>query len=147
MNEEDAPAPPPEQRGYSDAKPLRLSSSPPMWNDRARGMNSSGSSLAPKAPYYISGAILLVAIVIVAFAFFGKGDDKAKQPTIVAQPTAVAQPDGQPVVAAPAGPAGNPVEAVSAAVMRTLAKPLIEDCTKADPGRDAGKLCATARGE
>jgi hypothetical protein len=149
MNEEDDSASPPEQRAnYSDTKPLRLSSSPPMWNDRARGMRGGGgSSLAPKAPYYISGAILLVAIVIVAFAFFGKGDDKAKQPTIVAQPTAVAQPDGQPVVAAPAGPAGNPVEAVSAAVMRTLAKPLIEDCTKADPGRDAGKLCATARGE
>src|SRR5215213_4890875 len=105
MNEEDAPAPPPDQRGYSDAKPLRLSSSPPMWNDRARGMRGgSGSSLAPKAPYYISGAILLVAIVIVAFAFFGKGDDKVKQPTIVAQPTAVAAPDS--AVAAPAtGPA------------------------------------------
>jgi sugar phosphate isomerase/epimerase len=36
------------------------------------------SSLAPKAPYYISGAILLVAIVIVAFAFFGKGDINQK---------------------------------------------------------------------
>ena len=121
MNEEDASAPPPEQRGYSEAKPLRLSSSPPMWNDRARGMNSSGSSLAPKAPYYISGAILLVAIVIVAFAFFGNTDDKAKQPAVVAQPTAVAAPDGPAAV--PAGPAGNPVEAVSAAVQRLVAKP------------------------
>src|SRR3954452_1458211 len=121
MNEDDAPAPPPEQRGYSDAKPLRLSSSPPMWNDRARGMRSGGSSsLAPKAPYYISGAILLVAIVIVAFAFFGKGDDKTSQPNIVAQPPAApAGPDGQPTApggtgvapttqGAPAAPAGNP---------------------------------------
>src|SRR6185503_9955964 len=153
MNEEDDSASPPEQRAsYSDAKPLRLSSSPPMWNDRARGMRGGGgSSLAPKAPYYISGAILLVAIVIVAFAFFGKGDDKAKQPTILAQPTAVAAPDGQSTApgapVAPAGPAGNPLEVVSAAVQRLVAKPLIEDCTKADPGRDAGKLCATARGE
>ena len=143
MNEEDDSASPPEQRGYSDAKPLRLSSSPPMWNDRARGMYSSGSSLAPKAPYYISGAILLVAIVIVAFAFFGKSDDKAKQPAVVAQPTAVAAPE----TAAPPQTAGNPVEAVSAAVQRLVAKPMIDDCTKADPGRDAGKLCATARGE
>lgn len=127
-----------------------------MWNDRARGMRGGGgSSLAPKAPYYISGAILLVAIVIVAFAFFGKGNDKTPQPNIVAQPTAVLGPDGQPITPggapvvpnAPTGPAGNPVEAVSAAVTRLLAKPLIEDCTRADPGRDAGKLCATARGE
>jgi len=117
----------------------------------------SSSSLAPKAPYYISGAILLVAIVIVAFAFFGKGDDKAAQPNIVAQPTAVAGADGQPTAAggtapgggttAPAGPAGNPVAAVAAAVQQLVAKPLIDDCSKADPGRDAGKLCATARGE
>src|SRR3954447_10999062 len=138
MNEEDGEATPAQPRPY-ESKPLRLSSSPPMWNDRARGVGGGGgSSLAPKAPYYISGAILLVAIVIVAFAFFGKGDNKTKQPTIVAQPTAVAQPDGQAAVpgapgapAAPAGPAGNPLEAVSAAVQRLVAKPLIEDCTKA----------------
>jgi len=122
-----------------------------------RGGNSS--SLAPKAPYYISGAILLVAIVIVAFAFFGKGDDKTSQPNIVAQPTAApAGADGQTTApggtagapttpGAPAAPAGNPVAAVAASVQQLLAKPLIEDCTKADPGRDAGKLCATARGE
>jgi len=151
MNEEDAEATTPQPRPY-DTKPLRLSSSPPMWNDRSRGMRGgNGSSLAPKAPYYISGAILLVAIVIVAFAFFGKSDDKTKQPAVVAQPTAVAQPDGQAAVpgatGAAAGPAGNPVEAVGAAVQRLVAKPLIDDCTKADPGRDAGKLCATAKGE
>jgi hypothetical protein len=115
-----------------------------MWNDRQRGMRSSSSSLAPRAPYYISGAILLVAIVIVAFAFFGKSDDKAAQPAVVAQPTAAPI---QAEVQAPAGPAGNPVEAVASAVQRLLAKPLIEDCAKADPGRDAGKLCATAKGE
>src|SRR6188474_2857801 len=99
MNEEDDSASPPEQRAnYSDTKPLRLSSSPPMWNDRARGMRGGGgSSLAPKAPYYISGAILLVAIVIVAFAFFGKSDDKTPQPNVVAQPTAVVGADGQPI--------------------------------------------------
>src|SRR4051794_12681079 len=98
MNEEDAEATTPQPRPY-DTKPLRLSSSPPMWNDRSRGMRGgNGSSLAPKAPYYISGAILLVAIVIVAFAFFGKSDDKTKQPAVVAQPTAVAQPDGQAAV-------------------------------------------------
>src|SRR3954447_19131521 len=120
MNEEDGEATPAQPRPY-ESKPLRLSSSPPMWNDRARGMRGGGgSSLAPKAPYYISGAILLVAIVIVAFAFFGKGDDKAKQPTIVAQPTAGAATDTAAAApAGPAGPAGNPIEAVSAAVMRT----------------------------
>lgn len=119
--------------------------------------SGSSSSLAPKAPYYISGAILLVAIVIVAFAFFGRGDDKTSPPNVVAQPTAApAGPDGQTTApggtgtggtTAPAGPAGNPVAAVAASVQQLLAKPLIDDCTKADPGRDAGKLCATARGE
>src|SRR3954471_17145909 len=141
MNEDDSPARSHEPQPPYEGRPLRVSSSPPMWNDRARGMRSDGrSSLAPKAPYYISGAILLVAIVIVAFAFFGKSDDKAKQAAVVAQPTAVAAPDGQAATGAPAGPAGNPLEAVSAAVQRLLAKPLIEDCTKADPGKDAGKL-------
>src|SRR3954447_3287546 len=134
MNEEDGEATPAQPRPY-ESKPLRLSSSPPMWNDRARGVGGGGgSSLAPKAPYYISGAILLVAIVIVAFAFFGKGDDKTAQPNIVAQPTAV--PAADAAVAVPTGPAGNPVEAVAAAVQKTLAKPLLDDCTKADPGRD-----------
>jgi hypothetical protein len=145
MNEADDEIAPPEQRQSYNAKPLRLSSSPPMWNDRSRGMQrSNNSSLAPRAPYYISGAILLVAIVIVAFAFFGKSDEGTTTPNVVAQPTAV---PSAPEAVAPTGPAGNPVEAVAATVQRTLAKPLIEDCTKADPGRDAGKLCATARGE
>src|SRR5258708_29612077 len=96
MNHDDAPAHSQDPQPNYEAHPLRVSSSPPMWNDRARGMRGGGSSssLAPKAPYYISGAILLVAIVIVAFAFFGKGDDKPSPPNIVAQPTAVAGPDG-----------------------------------------------------
>src|SRR5215207_11775993 len=96
MNQDDSPAHSPDPQPNYEARPLRVSNSPPMWNDRARGMRNGGSSsLAPKAPYYISGAILLVAIVIVAFAFFGKGDDKAKQPNIVAQPTAAPAVDGQ----------------------------------------------------
>ena len=40
MNEEDGEATPAQPRPY-DSKPLRLSSSPPMWNDRARGMRTS----------------------------------------------------------------------------------------------------------
>ena len=166
MNQDDSPAHSHDPQPYHEARPLRVSSSPPMWNDRARGMRGgNSSSLAPKAPYYISGAILLVAIVIVAFAFFGKSDDKTSQPNIVAQPTAVPGVDGQTTAqggtgttgttpggsggatTAPAGPAGNPVAAVAASVQQLLAKPLIEDCTKADPGRDAGKLCATAKGD
>src|SRR3954454_24591498 len=98
MNEDDSPAHSHDSQPHYEGRPLRVSSSPPMWNDRAGGMRNGGSSsLAPKAPYYISGAILLVAIVIVAFAFFGKGDDKtSSQPNIVAQPTAVLNADGQP---------------------------------------------------
>src|SRR3954471_5325978 len=136
MNEDDSPARSHEPQPPYEGRPLRVSSSPPMWNDRARGMRGGGSSsLAPKAPYYISGAILLVAIVIVAFAFFGKGDDKTSQPNIVAQPTAApAGADGQTTApggtagapttpGAPAAPAGNPVAAVAASVQQLLAKP------------------------
>src|SRR6476620_5904148 len=118
MNQDDAPAHSPDPQPPYDARPLRVSSSPPMWNDRARGMRGGGSSsLAPKAPYYISGAILLVAIVIVAFAVVGADG----------QPIT---PGGAPI--APAGAAGNPIEPVTAAVQQLLAKPLIDDCTKAD---------------
>src|SRR3954464_756628 len=135
MNEDDSPAHSHDSQPHYEGRPLRASSSPPTWNDRARGMRDGGSSsLAPKAPYYISGAILLVAIVIIAFAFFGKSDDKTPQPNVVAQPTAVVGPDGQPITpggarvasGAAAGAAGNPIEPVTAAVQQLLAKPLID---------------------
>ena len=114
-----------------------------MWNQRDP---HSRGTLAPKAPFYIGGAILLVAAVILAFALLGGSSDE-KQPSILAQPTAALdQPPaaaGQPA----AGAAGDPLPAVTAHVLTTLAKPLLDDCARADAARDAGKLCASAKGE
>lgn len=53
----------------------------------------------------------------------------------------------EPTPAATPAPPDPLIQALARHVETTLGKPFVEDCAKAQPGQDAGKICATAKGE
>jgi hypothetical protein len=75
---------------------------------------------------------LIVVVVILAVSCLGGGDNEA-EPT----PEPTPQQSGS-------GPAE---QALARYVEMTLQKQFFEDCSMAEAGRDAGKICSTLRGE
>ena len=85
---------------------------------------------------FILAAVVLIIIVVgvgIVFLTGGGSSDKAPQPVAEATP-------------APVG-SGPPEQALAAYVEQTLGKPFFEDCTKAQPATDTGKICSIAKGE
>jgi hypothetical protein len=105
--------------------------------------------LTQRAPYILAVGITLLAVAIIAIAVLtGGGGGKSNAIT-----RTNATPVGTPVETAPAtsggapGAAGSPDIALANFVQTTFGKAFVMDCTKANPQADAGKLCATPKGD
>ena len=82
----------------------------------------------------VFGAVFLTTlIVVIALSCSGGGDDGGSDPT----PTPTQAPTGS----------GPPEQALARYVETELGKTFFEDCSKAQPGEDAGKICSIFRGE
>ena len=89
-------------------------------------------------PIFIAGGIMLTIALLVAAVMLltggGDGDSSASGP-----------PEATPT---PETPGSGPAEqALARYVQTTLGKGFVEDCSKAQGGPDAGKICSIARGE
>jgi hypothetical protein len=106
--------------------------------------------LTQRAPYILAAGITLLAVAIIAVAVLtGGGGGKSSGPKVS---TSNATPAGTPVDTAPStsggtAPATAPDIALANYVQTTFGKAFVMDCTKADPAKDAGKICATAKGD